>query len=194
MRDDGNGASGAVRQARDGLRREKDRGNAVDVVHEAEAIWTDQSEPAGARDCADAVLLADAIAADFGEAGREDHRGPYLAPHAPLDRFAHGGCRQCDNGEIHVLRKFIDVRKNLAAVDVGGGAADDMNGAGELVVVQKFQDHTTGRTRLGGHADDGDAARTHHGTDGGCRYARTVGRNVRCHCWVISPRLLELPT
>ena len=89
LRHDGDRPSGARCQARRRLRRKEHRGKPIGEVHEAEAIRPDESEAAGARDLGDALLLADTIAAEFSEPGREDHRGRDLAPHAAFDRFAH---------------------------------------------------------------------------------------------------------
>src|SRR2546427_383383 len=117
LRDDSDRPPGARRQARRRLRRKEHRGKPIREVHVAEAIRPDESEPTGARDLADALLLANAIAAEFSEPGREDHRGRNLAPHATFDRFAYGCRRQREDRQIDAVGKFVDTRQNLAALD-----------------------------------------------------------------------------
>lgn len=166
LRYDGDRPSGAGCQARRRLRRKEHRGKPIGEVHEAEAVRPDQSEAAGARDFGDALLLADAIAAEFGKPGREDHRSRDLAPHAAFDRFAHRCRRQREYRQIDAFRKLVDARQHLAALDIRTAAADQMNGPLELVVDQKLKHDPARRSRLRGHADDRHAARTHHGADG----------------------------
>ena len=107
-----------------------------------------ESEAPGARDRGDALLLADTVAAEFGEPGREDHRGRHLAPHAAFDRFANACGRQREDRKIDAFRKLVDARQDLAALDVRAAAADQMYGPLELVVGQKLKDDTARRSRL----------------------------------------------
>ena len=58
------------------------------------------------------------------------------------------------------------MRPRSVAIIGMSAKADEMNGPLELVVGQKLKDDTTRRSRLGGHADDRHAPRTHHGADG----------------------------
>ena len=181
LRDNGDGAGRPGRQTRRRLRREEHRRETFGEVHEAEAVGSDQRQPTRSRDFANPVLLADAVAADFGETGREDHRDFHLAPHAAFNRFPDGARRQCEDGEIHTLRNIVDARQHLVAFDIGAASADQINRAAELVVAEKLKDDPSRRTRFGGHADDRNAARAHESGDGGGRHAAAVSLNVRRH-------------
>ena len=140
LRNNGHGAARTFRQAFYGRRREKHRGKAVDKVHEFETVRPHQSEPARSRNGADAVLLAVAVTTNFGKTGSKDHRGLHLAAHAAFDRFADRGRRQREHSEMDVLRNLVDAGENLMALDICRATANNVNGASELVVVQKFKD------------------------------------------------------
>ena len=144
----------------------------------SETVRPHQSQAARSRNGADAVLLAVAVTTNFGKTGSKDHRSLHLAAHAAFDRFADRGRRQCEHGEINVLRHLVDAGENLMALDICRAAANDVNGAPELVIVQKFEDDAACGTRFGRYADNRDAARAHQSRNGGRRCAPPIGRNV----------------
>src|SRR6266851_230904 len=62
---------------------------AVDVVVVAEAVGTNNADPAVTGQLSDLFLLAALLIAEFREAARKDDRRAYLAQNATLKRLAH---------------------------------------------------------------------------------------------------------
>ena len=115
---------------------------AIDEVAVTQAVRAEHRNVALRRDL-DELVLTGRIA-DFRETRREDNRSTHLAACAGFKRFLHAGRRQGEYGEIDAFRQIIDGGKYRTALDGAAAAANEMDGAGELVECKIGQNRMTG--------------------------------------------------
>src|SRR3981081_660611 len=135
---------------------------AVDVVVVAEAVGTNNADPALPGQLTDLFLLAAFLISEFRKSTRKNNGRAYLARNATLKRLAHACRRHGQHGNVQIFRKISDVWMNRKTVDFAGTAANQVDVAREAICPDILKNQMSDGIELGRHANDSDRLRIHH--------------------------------